>query len=307
MAFAMGAELGQSATACNLCGAEVEAAANRRWRKDGFDILACPACGLLFRADLPTEEQLREIYDRAYFCAEARDTHGQGYADYLGEEPNHRANAAARLELVERYTSPGRLVDVGSAAGFFVDEARLRGWAAEGVELAAEMAGYARDRLSLQVHNRPFADVRLQPRSVDAITMWDYIEHSVDPVGDFRRAATILRPGGVLALSTGDAASVAARVFGSRWHLLTPRHHNFFFTRKLLERALRGAGLEVLLSAHLSSLYSLHYLVYKLRTLRDGPLVRRFVERVQRSRAGEWAVPVNLYDIVTVVARSVPR
>ena len=46
-----------------------------------------------------------------------------------------------------------------------------------------------------------------------------------------RRAATLLVPGGVIAVSTGDAASLAARAFGSHWHLLTPRHHNFFFTR----------------------------------------------------------------------------
>ena len=32
-----------------------------------------------------------------------------------------------------------------------------------------------------------------------------------------------------LALSTGDVGSLAARLSGSRWHLLTPRHHNYFF------------------------------------------------------------------------------
>src|SRR5207245_2380942 len=105
----------------------------------------------------------------------------------------------------------------------------------EGVELAPVMVEHARNRLGLKVHASAFADVELEAEGFDVITMWDYIEHSTDPAGDLRRAAELLRPGGMLAVSTGDAGSIVARVSGRRWHLLTPRHHNFFFTRSSLE------------------------------------------------------------------------
>jgi 2-polyprenyl-3-methyl-5-hydroxy-6-metoxy-1,4-benzoquinol methylase len=209
----------------------------------------------------------------------------------------------ARLRLLERQGPPGRLLDVGCAAGFFLDEARRRGWAVEGVELAAAMAEHARDRLGLPVRTGSFADVELEPAAFDAVTMWDYVEHSVDPAGDLRRAATLLRPGGLLAVSTGDAASLAARCFGSRWHLLTPRHHNFFFTRSSLERAFRDAGFEVLTTRYLSSRYSVQYLLHKLRTLRDAALLQRLSTGIGGTRLGGLAVPLNLFDILTVVGR----
>jgi SAM-dependent methyltransferase len=246
---------------------------------------------------------LLKIYGPSYFRADAEDTHGQGYADYLAEEANHRANARARLKMLDRYISPGRLLDVGAAAGFFVVEARLRGWDACGVELAPDMAAYGRDELRLDVRTSTFADVQLEPQSLDALTMWDYIEHSVDPAADLRRAAALVRPGGVLALSTGDIGSLAARLSGSRWHLLTPRHHNFFFTTGVLERALSDSGFEVVEAAHRSSLYSLRYLAHKLRTLADVSIVRRIGDDVRRHGFGQRTIPVNLFDIITVIAR----
>lgn len=258
---------------------------------------------MLFRADLPGAAELQEIYGRSYFRADAGDTQGQGYVDYLGEEANHRANADARLELLERYVAPGRLLDVGAAAGFFVAEAAKRGWDAAGVELAEEMASFGRDRLGAEIRTTSFADLPLEPESLDALTMWDYVEHSVDPAGDLRRAATLLRAGAVLAISTGDIASLAARVSGKHWHLMTPRHHNFFFSKGVLERALRDAGFEVLYRAHRASLYSVHYLIYKMRTVADVPLLKGFADRSRRARWGHWALPVNLYDILTVIAR----
>lgn len=271
--------------------------------KDGYEILQCRSCGILFRADLPDSDSLREIYGAAYFAASAGDTGGQGYADYLGEEANHRANARARLGLLERHLTPGGLLDVGCAAGFFLDEARALGWEGEGVEVSAGMVDHARNHLGLSVHDAPFADVALDAGTFDAVTMWDYIEHSADPAGDLKHASQLLRPGGILALSTGDARSMIARLSGSRWHLLTPRHHNFFFTQESLEKAFASAGMRVELMTYASNLYSVYYLLYKLRTLWDFPGLERIVGRVGRTRLGERAIPINLRDIVTVVGR----
>ena len=257
----------------------------------------------MFRAELPDGAELAEIYGRAYFESSDAAMAGQGYGDYLGDEENHRSNSVARLRLLERHRSPGYLLDIGCAAGFFLDEARNRGWHVHGVEFSPEMARFAKERLALDVDNAAFADAELGARRFDVITMWDYIEHSVDPHGDVERAWGLLEPRGLLAISTGDAASVVARLSGRRWHLLTPRHHNFFFTRASLLRLMRGVGFEVELCAYRSSLYSVSYLFHKLQTFADVSPLRRAAAKVATSRAGQVPVPINLFDIVTVVGR----
>jgi hypothetical protein len=165
------------------------------------------------------------------------------------------------------------------------------------------MADFARTRLRVDVDTGSFAAFESEAQAFDAVTMWDYIEHSNDPRGDLRRAAALLAPSGLLAVSTGDVGSLAARVFKRRWHLLTPRHHNFFFTRSSLERAFRDAGFEVLETSYPWSRYSVHYLLHKLRTIGNVGLLQRISTAVARTRLGGLAVPVNLFDVVTVVGR----
>jgi hypothetical protein len=53
----------------------------------------------------------------------------------------------------------------------------------------------------------------------------------------------------------------------------------------------------------MSSRYSLGYLAHKLRTLIDRPLTSRLAASMAGRRAGTVAVPVNLFDIITVVGR----
>jgi 2-polyprenyl-3-methyl-5-hydroxy-6-metoxy-1,4-benzoquinol methylase len=291
---------------CNLCGARVTSTAPV-YLKDGHEILRCPACGLLFRGDLPALDALPRIYGEAYFRAPGDDLGGQGYADYLADEREHRHNARKRVRLLNRYMPVGELLDVGCAAGFFLDEARRVGWAVAGVDISAQMAAWARHRLRLPVVTGRFLDVDLGDAAFDALTMWDYIEHVIDPRAEFSHAADLLRPSGILALSTGDSSSAVARMSGKRWHLLTPRHHNFFFTQDQLSRYLENQGFEILATKYVWSSYSLTYLAHKSQavvSVTPTPL-RRLIKAVGQSPLGMVRIPMNLYDIVTIIARKV--
>jgi SAM-dependent methyltransferase len=290
---------------CNVCEASVDPEHDAVWTKDGLEILRCPSCGLLFRAALPSPEELPGLYDRSYFQAEDQSHGGEGYADYVGEADLHRLNAERRLSLLEGFTAPGDLLDVGCAAGFFLDEGRRRGWQGTGVELSAEMAEWASGTLGLApVIRGSFTGHPWDEGTFDCVTMWDYIEHTIDPLSELNLARTLLRPGGLLALSTGDAGSLVARLTGRRWHLLTPRHHNYFFTRSSLLRVLERAGFSVLVVRHFGARYSVRYLAHKVRTFADLRPLRRLERSLGGSRVGTVALPVNLGDIVTVVARS---
>jgi 2-polyprenyl-3-methyl-5-hydroxy-6-metoxy-1,4-benzoquinol methylase len=258
----------------------------------------------VFRADPPDRAELADIYALDYFRNSVSGSNIHGYSDYLRDEGQHRANARRRVRLLERHSGrPGRVLDVGCAAGFFLDEAKRRGWEAEGVDVSPEMAEWGRAQLGASIAEGTLADVTAAPGSLDAVTMWDYIEHAVDPAADLARSHELLRSGGILALSTGDIDSVVARVSGRRWHLLTPRHHNFFFSRTTLADLLDRSGFEVVQMSAPAALYSLHHVVFKLEALLGIPRLRGLAARIAAGPVGRAAIPLNLFDIVTAVAR----
>ncbi|MGI8729228.1 MAG: class I SAM-dependent methyltransferase [Solirubrobacteraceae bacterium] len=292
---------------CNVCSTLVSGRQAPVWVKDGFDIVRCGACGLVFRRELPAPAELAEIYAEEYFRRPEEDAAGQGYSDYLADEQLHRLNGALRARKLGALAEPGRLFDVGAAAGFFMDEASRRGWDVAGIDVSPQMSGWGRERLGLNLSTGEFRAADLVDASYDAVSMWDYIEHSLDPVGDLNRARALLRPGGVLAISTGDSSSFVARLSGRRWHLLTPRHHNFFFSARTLASACERAGLEVVSTGYPAARYSLGYLAFKLRSMApENRVIRRLGDAVGSSRAGRVALPVNLWDIVTLFARRPP-
>ena len=287
---------------CNLCSGTFSTAATELLSKDGHSIVRCPTCGLTFRSTLPTREELSDIYGHEYFGGSNELASREGYLDYVGDADMHRVNARRRLRRLAEITAPGTLLDVGCAAGFFVDEASRRGWKARGVDVSEAMVDWGRRQTRADIRVGTLRDAP-GDRVESCITMWDYIEHALDPRDDVEHAFARLRPGGVLALSTGDAGSALARISLRRWHLMTPRHHNYFFTERTMRRLLESVGFEVLHLGHPAAVFPLRYLAHKACLTVDLSLLDALARRLARSPLGAWTVPINLWDVMTVVAR----
>lgn len=222
---------------CDLCGATAF-----KWLFDvgGFPVAECASCGLVFALDPPNADELIELYDQSYYEQPA----SAGYGGYGEAEERKRHHARGLLEEIERVTDPGKLVEIGCAYGFFLDEARRRGWGVRGVEPSEHAALRAREQFGLDVTTTPFTELPVEPGSLDAVAMWDVIEHLPNPRATLAAAADWVRPGGAIAISTGDIGSMAARLHGREWSLMTPPWHQFYFSRATLRRMLRETGFE---------------------------------------------------------------
>jgi SAM-dependent methyltransferase len=191
----------------------------------------------------PTPAALLALYSAAYF--ESRDP-TWGYAVYQADRNSLRDKARRLLQVVERHRPPGRLLDVGCAYGFTLEVARERGWQVAGVEAASDVAAATQGRLGVTVHADLLA-AALPAGSLDAVTLWDVIEHLPDPRAAVAEVRRILQPGGVFSVVTPDVGSLAARLLGARWEEMTKMpEHIFFFDRQSLAALLRGTGFEPL-------------------------------------------------------------
>jgi 2-polyprenyl-3-methyl-5-hydroxy-6-metoxy-1,4-benzoquinol methylase len=287
---------------CPVCATPLDPGAAPLFAVDGQAIVRCPDCGLVQRAVFPTSDELAALYAADYFVAAEGSLGAEGYLDYVADADVHRASARRRRALLARHATPGRLLDVGCAAGFFVDEAAGAGWTARGIDVSAPMVSWGVEHLDAELDVATLADLP-QDEPESCITMWDYLEHSIDPRSDVEAAYARLRPGGVLALSTGDAGSLVARLSLRRWHLMTPRHHNAFFSRATIRRLLESVGFEVVSIGAPASVFPLRYLAHKAGLVVDARPVHALSARLTGSHLGSRTLPVNLWDVMTVVAR----
>jgi SAM-dependent methyltransferase len=266
---------------------------------NGAQLLRCPRC-LLGWWNWPAPDP-GSFYDRDYFQS---DEVAKGYDDYRSLEPALGRTSRARLRRIGGLLSPDaraaasrpRLLDLGCAAGYFLDEARRANWEVRGVEVSDYAAACARAR-GLEVTCAPLEELSLPAAAFDCVTLWDVLEHVRDPADVLTAAARAVRPGGVVALSTGDITSLCARLSGPRWHLFNLPEHLFFFSPPALRRLLRRAGCQVRRITREVQWVPLAYVLERLRKpLRNSPPAKR------RRRAPSWVVPATLFDILGVYA-----
>jgi len=265
----------------------------------GATLLRCPRC-LLGWWNWPAFDP-QSFYDRQYF--QSADV-SRGYDDYTSLQAGLARTARGRLRRISRLLpptaetrgSPGRLLDLGCAAGYFLDEARRAGWQVRGVELSPYAAQRARER-GLDVTQAPLEQFPLPTASFDCVTLWDVLEHVRDPAGVLAGAARAVRPGGVLALSTGDVTSLCARLSGRHWHLFTLPEHLYFFSPQALRRLLERVGCRIQRVTREVQWVPLAYVLERLRK----PLTA--LERSRRTVSRpSWVVPATLFDVLGVYA-----
>jgi SAM-dependent methyltransferase len=289
------------AVSCPVC---LAAAATPHLQKAGTTIFACASCGSAFwQPDAAFDTA--GIYDAGYF---AGSDHASGYDDYASLEVSLRHNFVRRLRALGAPREGARLLDLGAAYGFAVDEARRLGWRAVGLEVSPTAARRAAETIRAAVvavgdaQHVPFAD-----DCFDVVTLWDVLEHLPEPHAAMTEVARVLRPGGRLVLTTGDVGSLAARVSGVRWHLYTLPEHVFFYSREGLRRLLAAHGLRVERIRAEASRYPVGYLVERFRKTLLGQAARGEQGRQRNVAPRRWpgaglSIPVNLFDVVTVHA-----
>jgi SAM-dependent methyltransferase len=237
---------------------------------------------------LPRGDALQELY------REMRDD------GYLVEEEGRRRTARRLLDLLARHVPGGRLLDVGSGHGLLLDEARRRGYAAEGLEISRAAALHARDALGVKVREASLEDSALNGERFDAIVLADVLEHFDDPVGSLERCAGLLADGGALVVVTPDPSSLTARLAGGRWWGYLPSH-TCLLPRVTLRELVAARGLVLAEDVPLVRAFSPAYWLNGLaeRGGRAGRALRALSDRLPEQRT----LSLSLGDERVLLAR----
>ena len=246
-------------------------------------------------------ERLHEMYQEEYWTSErAKDF---GYTDYLDDAPLYLRTYAMRARLLDGYKpEPGRVLDVGCAAGFFLKVMHDKGWQTTGLEISQPMVDYASRTLGLPDMRRgDLLSAELPAGAFDVVSLWDVIEHLERPDVHLARARELLADDGVLVLETQDVSSGFARLMGRRWQHYKHEEHLYHFDPRTVARLLDEAGFEVLENTprHGGKYVSLKFL--QERVGRIHPVLS--VLATPLKLIGGLSIYLNFQDEMVVVAR----
>lgn len=163
-------------------------------------------------------------------------------AIYLESRKQRVDTAHNSVKTIRKFVpADSRLLDVGCAAGFFLDAAADE-YRVEGLELSKWAGDQAAKRHT--VHRQPLSELDFKEH-FDVITMFGVIEHFSEPAIDIAAAHQALKSGGYLFIYTGDVDSFVARILKKKWWQFQGMHLQYFSGRTL-DMLLRRFGFEII-------------------------------------------------------------
>jgi SAM-dependent methyltransferase len=200
-------------------------------------IRRCSSCGFVFTSPQFSKDEYLRIYQRV-------PTHVPDRAAARGQN----ARFCHLRKRILRYGPRGCFVDLGCGDGGFLR--MMEGFEGLGVETrkpdGERIGGELSERILygdlLPVVNELESSHR---RRFDFLTAWDVLEHLPDLGEHMRSFHAVLKTGGYLFCTLPNHASVAARLFGSKWNCVL-LEHLWYFTPATFRRYLRTFGFEAI-------------------------------------------------------------
>jgi 2-polyprenyl-3-methyl-5-hydroxy-6-metoxy-1,4-benzoquinol methylase len=196
-----------------------------------------PASGTIFQAEMPSVGAMSQYADDEYSSGV--------YREYAKSRDLKIATARPRLAAIKKRAKGNRLLDVGCATGFFMEAAADEGFEVRGVEFSNVAILLARPDIRDRIVRGDVNELpSREPEQFDVVTAFDIIEHVQSPANFLHELREILKPGGVLAISSPDTGHILRYLMGSKWPMLQPMQHTVLFSRRSITALLERSGFE---------------------------------------------------------------
>jgi 2-polyprenyl-3-methyl-5-hydroxy-6-metoxy-1,4-benzoquinol methylase len=224
---------------CIVCGSlksEYLLSKSQDGRGDGkITLRQCQDCQTVFLQDWKTEF-IPALYD--YYSARISLDKSELY------NPINKLRYEKLLALFKALVKNNRILDVGCGQGHLVDVAMQNKWEVLGIDLS-ESAVAICEKFDLPVKKIDFFNPILKPESFDVVTMFEVIEHVSNPAKFIYRAEQLLKPSGLLYLTTPNFNSLEKRILGAEWHVIHREHLTYFEPYTLKNLITNNSNLQI--------------------------------------------------------------
>ena len=249
---------------CNLCGSQdsrkIFSVYDWYWYLGGPYIFEeCCKCGLVFLNPRPAQQEADPSMWELWSVSEQSK-------DWIGSPELARKTYPEIIEYInKRNNERGRLFEIGCGEGGFIKACQQDGWQVYGLDISAECVAYAKNTHKLDnVFVGDFLEFEIEDAQFDVVIMNHLIEHLPDPRSNFEKIHRILKPGGILCISTPNIRSFQVKIFGKYWMALFVPFHLVLFSPQTLTLMLTKNGYSEIVISHFSRMTNTYILLRSL-------------------------------------------
>jgi 2-polyprenyl-3-methyl-5-hydroxy-6-metoxy-1,4-benzoquinol methylase len=207
--------------------------------KGRFTLLKCKSCNHIFLDANFNNQDLVNIYTNFY----PRSNFSiDDFKPYIASSGFNAWLSGARSAVYTWVPENISILDIGCGFGESLGYHEARGCDVYGVE-ADENIRRVVDKFGFKVHVGLFDSTIYRANYFDYVTMNQVIEHVSNPIETIHGIAKILKPSGVVILSTPNANGWGAKFFGQHWINWHAPYHLQFFSKRSMQLAAKQAGL----------------------------------------------------------------
>lgn len=258
----------------------------------------CQDCDSIQLHPFPSIDDLIAAYDVDYHNYHERSELGRLTAFLYHVKESFLQRKLARL------IKPGsKVLDIGCGAGEFLESLQsLQVLQAEGIDFEERAVKLGRAK-GLTVHHGTFLEFEKTPGYYDAIFMNNYLEHTLNPIDELKKAKRMLKPGGHLIGEVPGFDSFERRLFSNYWGGNHVPRHTFQFGSHYLRGLLKLAGFAINRVTH--DLNTGHWALSIQNFLQRNKPDLRHNPSVKHGRAAYYGpllvtfVPINVLCVIS--------
>lgn len=265
-------------------------------------LLKCKSCGHIFAPEMPTNEELKKLYQEEYFF-------GMEYFDYKADRPALEKNFKNRLKRLNKRVidKDFKIVEVGSAYGYFLNLVKSEVNGHIGFEVSEDGVKFSKEKLKVNATTDDFLNHKFKNNSIDTVFMWDVMEHLTEPEKFVQKASYILKPEGRIVFTTGDIGKAVPKLRKGNWRMIHPPTHVHYFTADSARKLLNNFGFKVE-NIYYKGVYRnlgsvANQIISNRKAKKKDTQLLDFGHKIA-SKTGltKLNIPLNTWDIMEVVA-----
>jgi SAM-dependent methyltransferase len=209
--------------------------------QEEFTLLKCLNCGLLHTTPRPAMEKVGSYYNSEDYTS--HNSTKLSLKNILYRQARNYA-LSRKLKMIAKYVLPGKMLDIGSGTGEFLNFCKKSGWETMGVEPNKAVREFSISNYGLKILDSE-TSLRTGNDSFDVISMWHVLEHLENPEEQFELNNGLLKENGLLVVALPNYESWDAQHYGKFWAAYDVPRHLFHFTEKSVLTLAQKTGFKV--------------------------------------------------------------